>query len=329
MQNINTAVLEQELRAREAIRQYMLRRFNARVEYKSQKVKSKAESLKPLFTVGARNFWEECKKCFEDYADNATLESVRTFYDLEPDDSELDSSVVDKDDGIAGGVYWATQLDEFRRAYSDIENHYLRGLPTRKIITNRFNDLCRDIENECSTSEPQKVLPRLSLAYIPEMIDFRSTDVQALLPYLLTAYVHNFRKEHLFYRDTKKLHQLFDNAQVTALMAPDYRNRIEQLGKIFSLADNMDDFVPIQTNRPSPNIYPVDECGWRLSKTKLGTQYVRFESVLWDVFEEWCRIIPRCAKQTGFTDIEKNLNIPTCQYLVDYYISQKRHQEIE
>lgn len=167
------------------------------------------------------------------------------------------------------------------------------------------------------------MFPRLSLSDILEMLDLRNEDVQATLPYLLTSYVYNFRKERLFYQGTKLRESVFNGTDVTASDAPEIRNRIKQLARIFSLSGNIYDLVCFQSNRPSVTIYPLDKAGHRLSKVKLGKQYVKFESVLRDVFREWCAIIPKCAEQVKFTELEQNLDLSTCQYLLDYYISQE------
>lgn len=320
MNESNCKMLACETRAINAITTYMVRRFDARIKYKYQKSGLKADELNPRLTGVMQQFWTECQKTFEDYINTLTLESTgadnKSTFDL-PFDGKVNASR-----GISGKVSWIDPLEELKRAYSDVEKLYLRGSTEHKKISSDFKVLYKNIK-QVSQLPRVEMFPRLSLSDILEMLDLRNEDVQATLPYLLTSYVYNFRKERLFYQGTKLRESVFNGTDVTASDAPEIRNRIKQLARIFSLSGNIYDLVCFQSNRPSVTIYPLDKAGHRLSKVKLGKQYVKFESVLRDVFREWCAIIPKCAEQVKFTELEQNLDLSTCQYLLDYYISQE------
>lgn len=309
--------LSQEKRVLRTITSYMLCGFNARIGYKYQTSKKETEISELLPTAKAIHFWNESQKCFEKYADRLTWESHRIV------ENTTANTFFSRDDQIA----WITPLDNFKLVFAEIEKCYLYGSPEHKEIKKKFHALCKDIRKIEADNTLQhkdfKMFPRLSFTYIPQMLDLNNEEVLALLPYLLAAYVFNFRKEHLFFGETELVKLIFSESNISTSEAPKIRGRIKDLAKIFTLSGNMEDLVCFQTDRPSPSLYPADENNHRLTKGKLGTQCVRFESVFRDAFKEWCEIIPKCAELAGFTKLEQNLDIATCQFLLDYHISQE------
>ena len=312
------ALLEEEKRAIKALSDNIKATFNSKISYCSEK--KKVLSLVVMYHCSDKveQFWKESINQFENL--------MQEINDNKADASntgkkQKENSIGENDTNIR----WCTHLDELTECYNRIREEYLYRLPQHQPCNKLFNELKREIQKAMDMERPAKKfdIGRHSFRYIPKMIDLRNPDVIELLPYLMTAYVFNYRKNRFFYRffyeKSSLISQIYENENfsINSAEAPRYRERIDELCRIFTLENitNKKLICHSDDNRPKVNGSPV-----RYYMKEFP--HIKYRAGLNIVFAQWCRAIQGSAAKLGYSEISLKRDFEDATALYHYYIDR-------
>lgn len=306
-------LIVEENSAIEALASFMVRMFDASINWRSEKKCKEAMSKRPKQAKAAKLFWDECIKKFEMYSATLSFEYVR--------ESKLSDDLYDKVEKTKLKeiseikISWLDEIEELEEIYDYFDRRYLFHSPLREECRELFYSLKTKLL-EARQRDAKRFMPkapllgRVTLSYLSQIVDLKNSAVCELLPYLLTAFTSNFWKSRLFYGYSTFSERAFEgNADSTEAVLT--RKQLESLSRSFSLAMSQDDFVYNKSKRPSVTL--------QLTKTP----YIKNVNLLEDVFIEWCEIIPECAHRARLQRLEKNVNFDKCRMLFDYYVNSQ------
>ena len=168
---------------------------------------------------------------------------------------------------------WEDPISELKKAYAEVENFYLYQTRQREECRKLFKQLLSTIDkvkNPPNTKELQ-ILGRLNWIYIDKMLALEDEIICALLPFLLTAYVYNFRKNRFISRGSTSIEGAFNKEKIEIIKKSEMRKRLIRLSTCFGFRD-----------------YKI-----QFDKYKNGAlefPSLRNEMILDLVFDTWCTI---------------------------------------
>lgn len=123
-------------------------------------------------------------------------------------------------------------------------------------------------------------LGKFSNTHLEKMLHFDSPCVCSILPYLLSAYIYNFNKNHLVRRGTTFLSMAFDEDHVSSDHASKLRKQLKRLGDTFRFptesikwCDHMPLYKEVSINDLIPPQNPQD-CGLIMWKVFIALIYI-------------------------------------------------------
>lgn len=178
---------------------------------------------------------------------------------------------------------WVTSLDDLKKAFETVKNDYLFYSRGKKTCENIFLDLLKELElafDEQLLDDP-KILGRAHYNYIEQLLDIEDDMICKTLPFLLTAYVYNFRINRFMSRGSTSVEGAFNIKEIETTRISEMKKRLTYLSQLFGFAGQEVKFSDSQdssSEKPAPF----------LPKQFPGPQN---KAVLDFVFNVWCVIL--------------------------------------
>ena len=134
-------------------------------------------------------------------------------------------------------VRYYTPIDALKEAFDEVDKVYLRYSRQRKEYIKLFSELIEKNESTLPSYKQKqyRVLGNIHFNHIDEMLDIQDEDIVTLLPFLLTSYVYNFRKNVFMQRKSDegdKTESIYDADKTTRKRI---RQNIENLNVVIPL----------------------------------------------------------------------------------------------
>ena len=192
---------------------------------------------------------------------------------------------------------WEDPIAELKNAYTEIESLYLYQSHQRGKCKQLFKQLLLTIDQANAPPPPEQlgILGRLNWKYIEKMLVVEDDTICALLPFLLTAYVYNFRKNRFISRGSTVVEGAFNQEKIETIKKSEMKKRLIRLSTYFGFRDYG---VRFDKYRNGPLEFPS----------------LRNEIILDLVFDTWCAIF------SGYRD-KKILALENVQPRIDFKLS--------
>ena len=192
---------------------------------------------------------------------------------------------------------WEDPIAELKNAYTEIESLYLYQSHQRGKCKQLFKQLLLTIDQANAPPPPEQlgILGRLNWKYIEKMLVVEDDTICALLPFLLTAYVYNFRKNRFISRGSTVVEGAFNQEKIETIKKSEMKKRLIRLSTYFGFRDYG---VRFDKYRNGPLEFPS----------------LRNEIILDLVFDTWCAIF------SGYSD-KKILALENVQPRIDFKLS--------
>ena len=180
---------------------------------------------------------------------------------------------------------------------TEIESLYLYQSHQRGKCKQLFKQLLLTIDQANAPPPPEQlgILGRLNWKYIEKMLVVEDDTICALLPFLLTAYVYNFRKNRFISRGSTVVEGAFNQEKIETIKKSEMKKRLIRLSTYFGFRDYG---VRFDKYRNGPLEFPS----------------LRNEIILDLVFDTWCAIF------SGYRD-KKILALENVQPRIDFKLS--------
>lgn len=337
---MDDALIRKESEALKASVDYMVRWFNGSVSYDCKKTSEKRRKEVPIISKQADAFWTQCTESFKgevvELLDVWRSNSWNFDDKQEPDPCEgCDASdesatpAADTNDADDPGSIWISPLQNLEDAYDELKLWY--DFTSEQV--ERLDDLFAQLQKTVGKSidrvaKSRKLngttLGRINFKYLSHMLNIERTEVQELLPYLLTAYTFNFVENRFFDRGGRLISMIYpDNVESAELMvtsadAAKMRPSIKTLSKVFSLEKckqallSLDKSELSESERHEPFFAIFD-------KIYVKPPYIRYKLVLDRAFDIWCGVIYEYAPLAGINGFPSNIDWEACKKLYSSY----------
>lgn len=313
-----------------AISDYIKRQILSKINYKRESKASYARDEIKNISLKAETkfFWGDCIESFQDQISTLFGEFERRPMSRWPAPNK---------------VYLYDYIDNFEAAYNDaralcidekyekIEEKYhelrdaldLVGKDIAR-LDKTFTQLWKQLSEERKTDASWEilVLGEANFDYLKYLLDLSNKEIRKLLPYLLTAYTCNFRKNRYFHRKKATLGIITsDNPGLNSIDAHKRINNMQDIANVFSLSQYKVETLPFQSREIGSGPIPWN---WSNVLEELCNQnnrlpLIRYSKLIRDVFALWVTAIQETASIAKIDGFPEDVDLNTCQALMDLY----------
>ena len=236
------------------IKQYLEKEFEDRHQKAGDVENSCTTSTRKAISANENDmklrdkFWPFVKDSFSSY-----FEGVDNFYDgifIHPKKRRVRYSKT-KSGETKEEIYFTTCIETLKKAFIEVDNTYLKYSRHREECNVLYSKLIAEIDAaifETPKGTPH-VLGTARLDYLDEMLDLQDEDVVRLLPFLLTAYIYNFRKNVFIQRKSPAADEYASIYDAEKQDEKRIRKNLDSLSTHFGFANKDVKFPSTEANR--------------------------------------------------------------------------------
>lgn len=322
---------------------YMTKWFNGNVDYGRDKTRKIRRQEMPIISEQVNAFWKQCTETFQSevwelldmWSSIAGKSDANKESDTGEDrdtSEELTTLSSNMNGAVDAGAIWITPIQRLEEAYTNLIFAYNFTSDQERRLEELFDQFRKTAQKYVESLEKGRklkgtTLGRIDFKYLSHMLDIERTEVQELLPYLLTAYTFNFVENRFFNRGGRLIPMIYpDNVESAELMvtstdAAKMRPSIKTLSKVFSLEKCkqalllLDKSELSESERPEPFFAIFD-------KIYVKPPYIRYKPVLDRAFDIWCGVIYEYAPLAEINGFPSNIDWESCKALYSFYTDE-------
>lgn len=162
---------------------------------------------------------------------------------------------------LGSDLYWYDPIEELKASFEEIEAMYLYNNSHHPRCKQLFSKLTDEIMAAIYTVKKDDVpyiLGRVHFNHIDKMLNLADKQIVALLPFLLTAYVYNFRQNKFMSVGTVAVERAFTidgilEENITSKNDNDTRAQLKQLSTRFGFEKSTINFSDVKTEEKEPS----------------------------------------------------------------------------
>ena len=242
-------------------------------------------------------------------------------------------------------ISWSDSIDHLRWAYEDVKEEYGIEDEEAQTIDLLFEKLVKRLIKKRKSTVPweELVFGRTYFEYLKNLLDLRNKEIRILLPYLLTAYTCNTRKNPFLFRgSTEGVIYTITFLPNPDLDSPpnsdlDYEkaNKLvlssKKLSQVFSLSQyHAESICSLNQNEhdhdgPEPLIW--ENVLHRARAKEVPVPLIRYKELAEKVFEFWISAINETAATAEVNGFPEDIDLEMCCALFNHYCANNGQNE--